>query len=96
VGAYDVGSRDEPGRLRVHFRIEQEDGLGPGRLPALPWGAILAVTLLIGAVISAGRGSRIRANETEVYADIDPQPEIEELTVGDRPTPASHWPRARS
>lgn len=63
---------------------------------AFPWGAILAVTLLVGAVVSTGRGSRIRIAEPEVYADIDPQPEIEELTGGDRPAPASHWPRARS
>ncbi len=64
---------------------------------AFPWGAILAVTLLLGAVLSAGRGSRARATEPDVYADIDPKPEIEELLpAGDRRPPDQDWRRARS
>ena len=54
---------------------------------AFPWAAIVAVALLLGAILSAGRGTRA-AREVEELPDSDPLPEIEEL-----PT-AGEWPRA--
>jgi hypothetical protein len=54
---------------------------------AFPWPAILAAVLLIGAVVSAGRGSRV-VNDAPRLADSDPRPEIEELPS------AGSWPRA--
>jgi hypothetical protein len=63
---------------------------------AFPWGAILVVVLLVGAVLSTGRGSRVvRVRLSETYPDIDPQPEIEELPPGSQPSPAEQWRRAR-
>jgi hypothetical protein len=54
---------------------------------AFPWAAIVAVALLLGAILSAGRGSGA-ARELEELPESDPLPEIEEL-----PT-AGEWPRA--
>jgi hypothetical protein len=53
---------------------------------AFPWAAIVAVVLLLGAILSAGRGSRA-IREVETMPDSEPLPEIEEL-----PT-AGEWPR---
>lgn len=54
---------------------------------AFPWPAIVAVSLLLGAVLSAGRGTHV-IREVRLMADNEPQPEIEELP------PAGEWPRA--
>lgn len=51
-----------------------------------PWAAIVAVALLLGAVLSAGRGTHA-VRDPESIGDSDPRPEIEEL-------PAGEWPRA--
>ena len=56
---------------------------------ALPWPAILVGLLLAAAFVSTGRGSAAH-REIEVYADPEPQSEIEELT------PARPWRRART
>lgn len=44
----------------------------------LPWPAILAVVLLLGAAASAVRGSR-RVPTVEPYREDDPAPEVEDL-----------------
>jgi hypothetical protein len=54
---------------------------------SFPWAAILAVALLLGAILSAGRGTP-KTGELETLPDAEPLPEIEEL-----PT-AREWPRA--
>jgi hypothetical protein len=54
---------------------------------SFPWAAILAVALLLGAILSAGRGNP-KAGEVETLPDAEPMPEIEEL-----PT-VRGWPRA--
>ena len=53
---------------------------------SFPWAAILAVALLLGAILSAGRGVP-KTREVETLPDAEPMPEIEEL-----PT-ARGWPR---
>jgi hypothetical protein len=54
---------------------------------AFPWAAIVAVVLLLGAFLSAGRGSKA-SGEVETMPDSEPLPEIEELPQ------AGEWPRA--
>jgi hypothetical protein len=54
---------------------------------SFPWAAILAVALLLGAILSAGRGLP-RTREVEMMPDAEPLPEIEELST------AEEWPRA--
>jgi hypothetical protein len=54
---------------------------------AFPWPAIIAITLLVGAALSAGRGSRSGPTPIEVIPDADPLPEIEELPTGELPGP---------
>jgi hypothetical protein len=51
---------------------------------AFPWAAIVAAALLLGAILSAGRGATVR-RDLEVIEAGDPLPEIEELpTVRER------------
>ena len=45
---------------------------------SFPWAAIVAAALLLGAILSAGRGATIR-RDLEVIESGDPLPEIEEL-----------------
>lgn len=54
---------------------------------SFPWAAILAVALLLGAILSAGRGVAT-TREFEILPDSELLPEIEELP------PAGQWPRA--
>jgi hypothetical protein len=52
-----------------------------------PWAAILALALLLGAILSAGRGVAT-TREVEILPDAEPLPEIEELPN------SGEWPRA--
>jgi hypothetical protein len=74
---------DESGNIT----IRQFSLVGGVDYRAFPWPAILAAVLLIGAVVSAGRGSRV-VNDAPRQADSDPRPEIEELPS------AGSWPHA--
>lgn len=54
---------------------------------AFPWAAIVAAALLLGAILSAGRGTTVR-REMEEIEEGDPLPEIEELPVAGERTRA--------
>jgi hypothetical protein len=95
-GRFEVRTQLAPWPQSLELTAIDESGIATTRefslvggvdYRAFPWATIVAVVLLLGAILSASRGSQA-VRDVETRPDSEPSPEIEELPS------AGEWPRA--